>query len=387
MKIASFDIGIHNLPVVIEEFDHKKLLQIKNIPDKRRYTQNGEPTEEFKAVLKQVYENGNVIFYDKRNFQKEALKSNKVNHIVLLNIGDWIRSLTVLLDCDIILIEAQMKTNPVAQRIEAHVNSVLLEMFRDRIVSGTVEILAYQSKNKTRVLGAPKKIDGVKMKPKQRKDWAGYGMTEIFTLRNDIQNYLEFTSGNRKYDDESDCLLMIQSAKYLIFVDKALKDSTRIYTNETVETKVCEKKHESTESMRLQYDKKIKEKYGDKCQCITVLKDDGGVLQKGKNKCQLRCQNNHVFWKSVEQLETQGKNSWCFICKEGKNPLASLVSLSSSSKIDTRCPFILTRGINKGNVCGKTSTKDSEYCKAHSTSKKIQGIEIASDKNIEKIFI
>jgi len=231
LRWASIDIGIHNSCVVVEEFDPSKLRNLDRIAINKRYDNNGEPTREFSLLLNQIYKNGNLIFSEKVNLFQG--KKFVVDDEVLKNLSKYITTLTILDSCDTILIEKQVSnmmvkkkmdkvTNSIAIRLEHHIQSVLLEKYNFK-----KKIYIYAAKNKTQIIGAPyfiKDKSGKMIKlEKKRKQWACAKAKEIVLLRKD-EFYFDkiFIENYDKMDDFSDCILMLQSAKYKYFCDKPL---------------------------------------------------------------------------------------------------------------------------------------------------------------------
>lgn len=338
VKIAAFDIGIHNLPVVVEEFNLTQLQHLSSQIPKQKYQKSGLPTLEFSKLLNKVYQNGKVLFQCKGNFLKEKLDSQTSHPLTLNKISTWIRELSILYDCDIILIELQLKINNVAKQIEQHIRTVMSEMLKDQIQSGKTQILLYPANLKTKILGAHKLE--IK-KPKCRKEWACKMLKNILLSRNEFHTYESVIRGNPKYDDESDSLLMIQSAKYKLFLDtsvpvpkkgkngKIKKPQTLniapIQPGETLKNVeslyVCEFGHQ-------QVNRSYTRRECDVCNYqrgTLFMNVQVNPLIQGKGKCltqeymnmtdsrklEFKCRYNHIFWLSYDQLQT---GLWCPVC-------------------------------------------------------------------------
>lgn len=352
LLIASIDIGIHNTPLVVEEFNEKKLRECKAIPIKKRFNLNREPTEEFKKILKQVYLNGKVVFFSKQDFLiGEKLKKNTVDDLTLFNISDWLKSLPILYDIDFILIEKQLKTNPVAQIIEKHIRSVLSEILRDNIELGICSIIPFDSYHKTKVLGAPKLINGKKMTKPQRKNWSCSVFTEIMLQRSEEDQsvngmYQDIILGNKKYDDESDCFLMNQAGKVRLFLDdedfpKGRKERRNDFEMFSLNLPDCKKVEFLSDTYSYGSDVifhcvcgnifmgkicqflnsrsgcwkcLLKEKEIEKKEIEKKIEgkiiNNQGILEK-RGKIQLMCKNKHKFWRSKKDIFSK----WCLECK------------------------------------------------------------------------
>jgi len=224
MKGISIDIGVHNFAIYVEEFDVEDLKKLL-CPKTQRYDDNGEATDRFKSqVLSHVYNNGTKIFLDLVDLLpgRKGVAFDVQMFINLTNYLDKHRDLFD--DCSFVIIEQQMKTNPMAQRLEQHCVSWFTFTYLD-----TKEIIIFPSKNKTRVLGAPKKVvdkKGLlkKMTKVQRKKWACDEASNIFTLRNDMETMSQiFVTHKSKRDDLSDTTVQFQAFKIKCFIDGQLK--------------------------------------------------------------------------------------------------------------------------------------------------------------------
>jgi len=224
MKGISIDIGVHNFALYIEEFDIEKI-KCLSCPKAHRYDENGESTEKFRTqVLDKVYSNGKKIFIDKVDLSDK--KGVQFDVQTFINLTNYLDSLVKEFDdCSFVIIEQQMRNNPPAQRLEQHCVSWFTFTYLD-----TKEIIIFPSKNKTRVLGAPKKVIDKKsaklkkMSKPQRKKWACDEASKIFTLRNDMATMKHIFSTNKgKSDDMSDVTAQLQAFKIKCFIDGVLK--------------------------------------------------------------------------------------------------------------------------------------------------------------------
>jgi hypothetical protein len=282
MRGASIDIGSKNFAILVEDFDFSDSSKEKIVKNSR-YTQNGEPTPKMKGILEKIFMNGNIVFLLKKDFWCDkgkfiTCKSLKVLAVFLKTLQN------LFLSCDFVLIEKQVQKNNNARRIEAHVESFLLNLFLDH--NRNTPVIIYPSSNKTRVLGAPKIIvvNGRKRKMTkvQRKKWSSDVMKNILLKRGDVSTFTNLFVENKKPDDISDCETMLQSFKFKLLVD-----------GYELEIDKTERKNLRT----------IIQKY--EGQCFSNMETSPNVL------CQFKCFFGHEFWLSKQELE-EGK--WCRKC-------------------------------------------------------------------------
>lgn len=348
IRFASMDLGIHNLSIEIEDCDVSQLKSIKNIPMKKRYDKNGEPTDEFKPILNSVYKSGKSIYSHNKNVWEG--KKQYVDEPVLLALTQYLDTLPLLKTCDIVIIERQMKTNHIAKPIENHIRSELLRLFK---YDPNKKIVIYAASNKTKVLGAPKYVMHkgklIKMTKIIRKKWAVEKAGEILKLRGDQETYDQIFRVENKRDDISDCIIQLQSAKYKIFVDKSLKDcSSTVKKNSTdkildklkehhyeildndnsanVFKTLCPNKH-LCYLETLQINNIPHEKWCQTCYFLTrsiefnifqemiKKKFEGRCLSQffdsDKEKLEFECKFDHKFWASVRDVK---EDIWCTEC-------------------------------------------------------------------------
>lgn len=224
MKGISIDIGVHNFAIYIEEFDTSSI-KILSCPKTHRYDENGEATEKFKTqILRPVYSNGKKIFLDRVDLSDK--KGTDFDLQTFINLTNYLDNLVNKFDdCSFVIIEQQMKTNPMAQRLEQHCVSWFTFTYLD-----TKEVIIFPSRNKTRVLGAPKKLTNKKtgklkkMTKVQRKKWACDEASKIYTLRDDMDTMKQiFTLNKSKSDDISDATVQLQAFKIKCFIDGQIK--------------------------------------------------------------------------------------------------------------------------------------------------------------------
>ena len=222
MRGLSIDIGVHNMAFYIEEFDVEKIKGLA-CPKILRYDDNGCPTSRWKELLKKVYINGKKVFHDKVDLSAD--KGTQFDVQTFINLSNYLESILEEIDrCDFIVIEQQLKTNPMAQRLEQHCISWLTFMYLD-----SKTIVVFPAKNKTQVLGAPKKLLDSKGKLKkmtklQRKKWACDEAAYILNLRDDVESlHFIFSLNKSKKDDLSDVIVQLNAFKIKCFIDKQLR--------------------------------------------------------------------------------------------------------------------------------------------------------------------
>jgi hypothetical protein len=180
-RVASIDVGYRNFCIAVEEYDLP--IRSKN------------PEDIFSGRLK---------FFHNQDFG--AKKKGADENPILKAILDWLEVHKERFDeCDDIIIEQQLKTNPFAQKIEHMVHGWFLSQY-----GLTKNVGPFSATHKTRVLNAPKKMN----KP-ERKAWSVEKATEILTERGDDIGLQIMDENKKKADDLGDCLLMCQAFKIL----------------------------------------------------------------------------------------------------------------------------------------------------------------------------
>lgn len=217
----SIDIASKNCAFYKERFSPDDLKKIVNVPKAKRYTvafPNGDHlteyvTPQFRPVLDKVYTTGTrvslqlVDFADGLSLKRgERLASlpiilARVTKYLYDHLSEWD-------NCAIILIEEQVKMNPIARQIEHHISAFFRIIYAGKIV------VSIPANRKTIVSGARKKL-----KPAQRKDYAVKLATRILGLRNDLQGMKEVMSF-KKSDDVSDAICQLQVFKYLVYIEQ-----------------------------------------------------------------------------------------------------------------------------------------------------------------------
>lgn len=215
-NIISIDIGIKTLTIYREEFNLTKAQSIPKVNKYRRYNADATSTEEYKRYIREVYKCGRVVFLDKKDISSNN-NARFVDNKVLLNLVEYLEDLNkkgVFNGVETIVIERQMRTNPNAQIIEHHIHNYCLVLFRT-----FKTVINFQSKYKTRVLGAPlkcidKKTNKLrKVKKHERKKWSTEIANEILQIREDKDTlHFIFSTHKSKKDDLSDT--MVQCLAY-----------------------------------------------------------------------------------------------------------------------------------------------------------------------------
>jgi len=218
LSIISIDIGLKNLSICKEYFDYDKAKTI--ISPKKRYNKLGEAHDELKDYINTVSCCGQTVFLDKVSLGEKKDMFNNKAFVNLIDYFDELAKKDIFRDVNIILIEKQLKINGVATTIMHHLHSWFLINFRT-----FKKVILYPSKNKTRILGAPLKVELEDGKTKKvdkafRKKWSCIKTHDILTLREDEENLdLIFKKNKSKADDLSD--VIIQALSYN--VQKLLK--------------------------------------------------------------------------------------------------------------------------------------------------------------------
>jgi len=249
MRIASFDIGLKTCSVCVEEYKIDPSLTPP--PSKDRYIKKIMcATPPMETFVRSIAKCGRLLYLEKRELgDKKAFHAG----FAFLNLYTWLAELDVhLKDCDMILIEQQMQTNPMALTLMHHLYAYLLikfihtgetkvcttygstaaspephpvytNNFTGEKTDSKPAIKLYQSKNKTRVLGAPLKIaeDDIKgtklvsVTKYQRKKWSTEQASEILVARGDTvwHDYI-FKLNKKKKDDLSDVIM--QNLSYIV---------------------------------------------------------------------------------------------------------------------------------------------------------------------------
>lgn len=220
MWIASFDIGKKNFAFCIEEVRVNELEGIRSKTTlKERYYKDGTSTAEFGNVLSQVYRSGHLVLLDNIDLTYDCDGSKYIDPRLFVNMNHELDKYKHYWNkCTSIIIEQQMgfgkKRNYMALKLGQHCFSYFVFHY-----SNFKTIIEFPSYNKTKILGAPKKISKY-----QRKIWAVQKAIEILSCRMDVstteQEFEKLIVSRKKADDMSDVITQLQAFKFLTFVDK-----------------------------------------------------------------------------------------------------------------------------------------------------------------------
>jgi hypothetical protein len=252
MKILSIDIGVHNMAFFCEEFNEEDIKKIcENYEGKgnskikkteKRFDDNCIAIGNYKKLVDEISSTGNCIFVDKLDLSHK--KGTEFDLQIFINLTMFFDKNKKLIDTiDKVVIEQQVKTNPMAQRIEQHCVSWFTFQYLN-----TKEIIIFPARNKYLVLGAPKnKFDEKKntvrkLNKNERKKWA---CDVVLTLLTNKQNSIYdtnntnntntsiinskqllefiFDKNSNKKDDISDTICQLNAFKIKRFLDKKIK--------------------------------------------------------------------------------------------------------------------------------------------------------------------
>ena len=228
--ICSIDIGKKNFSICVEQFDKKELIDIENIPQNKKYKEDGTPTLEMENILEQLYSNGKIILHDNVDLTYNCDQTKKLDPETFYNMIDVLDKYIEIWDkCDAFVIEEQMsfgkKLNKMAVKLGQHCYSYFT--FKYGRFKTIIEFPAF---HKTQILGAPK-IEGQAyksgkkrwkaMEKPQRKKWSINKAIEILNGRGEI-DILENLTNVKKRDDLADVITQLQAFKYLVYVEKKL---------------------------------------------------------------------------------------------------------------------------------------------------------------------
>jgi len=251
MRILSIDIGVHNMAFFCEEFNEQ---DIKNICEKYKITEKRESKSEkrfdenslaignYKKLVDEISLIGNCILVEKLDLSHK--KGTEFDLQIFINLTCFFDKNKKLIDTiDKVVIEQQVKTNPMAQRIEQHCVSWFTFQYLN-----TKEIIIFPARNKYLVLGAPKnKFDEKKkivrkLNKNERKKWACDVVLSLLTNKvnvstdTTVQNYSDvviintkqlyeyiFDKNSNKKDDISDTICQLNAFKIKRFLDKKIK--------------------------------------------------------------------------------------------------------------------------------------------------------------------
>jgi len=224
----SADIGKKNFALLVERFNRRELEALPKIPKTQRYRPDGTATPEFAEVLRQVCKNGEVVFFKNSDLTQGCAKGSYLDPKTYHN-------MTSLLDeyrqywnvCEAFVIERQMafrgKYNTMALKLGQHCYSYFAINY-----GPFKEYYDFPAYHKTQILGAAKiekktktgKVTYKAIDKPARKKWSVDKASAILAERDDFDT-LSMLGSSKKADDLADCLTMLQSWKYLRYVDNA----------------------------------------------------------------------------------------------------------------------------------------------------------------------
>lgn len=219
LRIASFDIGIKNFAIYVEDFDASQLVKIGNVSD--------IPQNENKRDMQNIRDiclNGKRIYLHNYNLDNDGKEIN--NEMWYRNMIKILVSLDKIWKCTkIFIIEHQVIFNRVQIQLLAQ---VCYTFFLTRFYGENRAVLYYNNKNKTKFLACPNDVDIKKWSPR----------IAISSLKNrgDIEGAKIIEDASKK-DDLGDAFCQAQSIKYRFLTKKG------IFTKRRSTIKKHKKKH------------------------------------------------------------------------------------------------------------------------------------------------
>jgi len=233
MKVLSVDIGVHNTAFYLEEFNEEEINNIIKkhnlLKSEKRYDQNGVAIGKYKNIVDDIFKIGDCIFVDKVNLSNK--KGSLFDLQTFINFTNYLNNNKNLFTVNTVIIEQQLKTNPMAQRVEQHLISWLTINFLNNI-----EIIVFPSRNKYLMLGLPKNVFDEKKKivrkitKNERKKWTcdytlfNFTNKQIVNKDNIINSkqlidYI-FEKHSDKKDDLCDTICQLNAYKIKKYLDK-----------------------------------------------------------------------------------------------------------------------------------------------------------------------
>jgi len=249
ITIISIDIGLRNLGLSKESFSLSTLQSIS--PPNEFYDKYGEAQPDMKRYISEIGCCGSLTYWERTDLGDKKTFHAGGSYFRLIEWLDTLRVTGVFDDVHVILIEQQMKTNNIAISIMYHIHSYFLIYF------GTFKrVILYQSKNKTRVLGAAltKEVDGkLKAVTKyNRKKWSVTTITDLLHQRKD-KSSLTILQKEKKKDDL--CDTVAQCLSYI--VSETLKTNKVKVVHQTLRKVKQERKREAL--LQISSETKLKE--------------------------------------------------------------------------------------------------------------------------------
>jgi hypothetical protein len=210
LSVISIDVGLRNLALCKEIYNIGRCKSTK--PPTEFYDEYGESLPDMKRFIKDIGCIGQLIHFEKKDLgDKKCYFSGEAFFTLYQWLDDLIEK-GLFNDVHTILIEQQMKTNNICISIMHHLHSYFLLKFKRYKF-----IILYQSRNKTRVLGAAltkkSKDDGnklIKTTKYNRKVWSVKLITELLSQRKD-ENSLNLLKTEKKKDDICDTVSQLLS--------------------------------------------------------------------------------------------------------------------------------------------------------------------------------
>ena len=205
ISIVSIDIGLRTLSIYKEYFNIGQAIKIP-FP-KSGYDKLGEAKPELKTYVEKIGSYGTTGFIVKRDLgERKDFYSGKALH-TLFEFLDELESQSLFDDVQEILIELQLKKNNIATALMHYIQSWFMIRF-----GPFKKVTLYPAKNKTRVLGAPLKVEKENGKIERvdkyfRKKWSTLKAYDILNSRKDETtiDYI-FNLNKSKKDDLSDVI-------------------------------------------------------------------------------------------------------------------------------------------------------------------------------------
>ena len=237
MRILSVDIGVHNTAFYLEEFDEneiKQMIKKHNLSKtEKRYDENGLAIGTYKKIVDDMCQIGNCIFVEKLNLSDK--KGAVFDLQTFINFTYFLDNNKKIMDTvDTVVIEQQLKTNPMAQRVEQHCISWFTYNYLD-----SKDIIVFPSRNKYLMLGLPRNVFDEKKKivrkitKNERKKWACEYTLSILTKKKvnivdgiiNSEKLIEyiFDKNSNKKDDISDTICQLNAYKIKKYLDNKNK--------------------------------------------------------------------------------------------------------------------------------------------------------------------
>lgn len=181
MTVMTIDIGLRNYAICVERFDKTAVEKCQNIEE--------------------VEKHGEILFLDIFTLPgKELSRVRDIDtHRALVEL---LRSLKdVFNEVNVVVIEQQLKQNPIAQKLEQATYSIILCLYPH------IKPLEYCASIKTKAYNKRFKVK------KDRKNWAIDNGTRILESRGDNIN-LNILKSTKKKDDMGDVISMVQAFKW-----------------------------------------------------------------------------------------------------------------------------------------------------------------------------